>query len=150
MLVRLAVIFRENFTEDKLTVLCCELPWNVHGTSFVCWQYFPWKCWQKWLNAAVIWDLMTLFIGPHRIHEIHTIATDDLGVCQSVSRGLTSLRHGWTDRGPAGGEGTWGPKEHCTRRGAPISHTDSTRLSPGYFDHVLVFCLFVCLSVCFW
>jgi len=26
MLIRLGVIFRENFIEDKLTVLCCDLP----------------------------------------------------------------------------------------------------------------------------
>jgi len=43
MLVRLAVIFREHFTEDKLTMLCCDLPWNFLGTGFVCWQYFPWN-----------------------------------------------------------------------------------------------------------
>jgi len=26
MLIWLGVIFRENFTKDKLTILCCDLP----------------------------------------------------------------------------------------------------------------------------
>jgi len=35
MFIWLDVIFRENFMEDKSTLLCCGLPWNFHGISFV-------------------------------------------------------------------------------------------------------------------
>jgi len=68
MLIWLSVIFREHFMEDRLTVLCCNLPWNFHSISFVCWHEnwlqlklktdsFCWVfyspiCWQKCCSRA--------------------------------------------------------------------------------------------------
>jgi len=37
----LGVIFRDNFTEDKLTALCRYLSYNFYNAIFVCLRYFP-------------------------------------------------------------------------------------------------------------
>lgn len=44
------------------------------------------------------------------MHEIRTIAIDDLSVCQSVCHAALLYKRGWTDWGPAWDEHSSGPK----------------------------------------
>jgi len=45
-----------------------------------------------------------------------------LGICQSLCLTASACKLGWTDRGPAWGGDSWGPKKHCIRWESWIPH----------------------------
>jgi len=85
----------------------------------------------------------------HRMHEMQSIVADGRGVCLSVcpfaSLSVTWLcsaslcKNGWTDQDPVWDERSWGPKEHCVRRGSSPPHSEARGCSLRQIT--LAFCL---------
>jgi len=65
--------------------------------------------------------IIIIIVRRHRTHEMQTIVVGISGVCQSPCHAVSLCRCGWTDRGPAWGGDSWGPKEHCIRRESLLS-----------------------------